>query len=166
MRIIFILIISIFWNTDIVKGEEVNRDSIVSALKLAYQRDQAPRKIIDSLMRLGVTDGNKYLPAIKQQEEADIINLKLALPIIDTIYKLGLYDLDTIAYKSCWIIIQHAPNDILSKYESFIKQLVIRDLISKQSYMAYTDRLRVRNSRAQIYGPCKKMVYRAKGSCK
>lgn len=35
--------------------EEKDRDRIIRILKEAYQRDQAPRMVIDSLMRNGVT---------------------------------------------------------------------------------------------------------------
>ena len=50
-----------------------------------------------------------------------------------------------------WIL-QHAPDVIMHKYEDFIKQLVERKLISVYSYMAYIDRCKVRQSKAQIYG--------------
>lgn len=135
-----------------VYGQDLKRDSVQIILEEAYQRDQAPRKIIDSLMRAGILDGNKYLPAIEQQQRADSMNLVLVPPLIDMIYESQMYDLDSMAYKACWTIIQHAPDNIMHKYENFIKQIVVKRLISIDSYMAYIDRCKVRQSKAQIYG--------------
>lgn len=149
--VLFVLINSVLvCHATMQKG--IDRKKIIKTLEEAYQRDQAPRLIIDSLMRSGVTDGNLYLPAITQQREADSINIKVVLPIIDTLYKFEIYDLDTIAYEWCWIIIQHANNDVMVGYTDFIEELANRDLISKSSYMKFVDRLEVRNERAQIYG--------------
>ena len=150
--VLFSLIIELFCLYPNVYGQESTRDSIQLLLKQAYQRDQRPRQTIDSLMRSGVIDGNKYLPAIEEQERADSINLVTVPPLIDKIYESQLYDLDTMAYQACWIVIQHAPDSIMHKYEDFIRQLVERKLISVSSYMAYIDRLQVRQSKAQIYG--------------
>jgi hypothetical protein len=132
--------------------KEIDREEIIKLLEEAYLRDQAPRLIIDSLMRNGVTDGNLYLPALTQQREADSINIEVVLPIVDTLYKDEIYDLDTIAYKWCWIVIQHANNDVMVGYTDFVEQLANRDLISKSSYMKFVDRLEIRKERAQIYG--------------
>lgn len=132
--------------------EDISRQKIYKLLEEAYLRDQAPRLIIDSLMRNGVTDGAILLPAITQQREADSINIDLVLPIVDSIYRLGIYDLEPVAYKRCWVIIQHSNNEIQAKYTDFIKQLSKRKLISISSYMAFIDRLHVRQEKAQIYG--------------
>lgn len=132
--------------------EEKDRDRIIRILKEAYQRDQAPRMVIDSLMRNGVTDGNLYLPAVYQQREADSINIKVVLPIVDSLYKYQIYDLDPIVYECCWIVIQHAGDEIMVKYARFVEQLAKRDIISSSSYMAFIDRLQVNRSKAQIYG--------------
>lgn len=132
--------------------ENIDRNKIVKLLEEAYLRDQAPRLIIDSLMRSGATDGNLFLPAITQQREADSINIKVVLPIIDTLYKYKIYDLDPIAYKGCWTVIQHADNEVMFGYTDFVEQLAKRDLIAKSSYMAFADRLQIRQKKAQIYG--------------
>lgn len=135
-----------------VNGQESTRDSIQLLLKQAYQRDQRPRQTIDSLMRSGIIDGSKYLQAIEEQQQADSLNLIIVPPLIDKISESQLYDLDSMAYKACWIVIQHAPDSIMYKYKNFIKQLVEKKLISVYSYMAYIDRGKVRQSKAQIYG--------------
>ncbi|WP_455586700.1 hypothetical protein [Bacteroides sp.] len=137
---------------NIAYGQDLKRDSIQIILEEAYQRDQAPRKIIDSLMRSGILDGNKYLPAIEQQQRDDSMNLVLVPPLIDKICESQMYDLDSMAYEACWLVIQHAPDSIMHKYEDFIKLLVVKKLISVDSYMAYIDRCKVRQSKAQIYG--------------
>lgn len=133
-------------------GQNPQRDSIKIILEEAYYRDQAPRQIIDSLIRTGILDGSEYLPLIEQQKQADSINLAVVLPIIDMIYESHLYDLDSMSYKACWTIIQHAPDAVMHKYEEFIRQLVKRRLISLNSYMSYIDRCKIRQSKAQIYG--------------
>lgn len=150
MRLVFVVFTCLVFCS--VTSQNLRRDTIITLLKEAYQRDQNPRKIIDSLMRSGIVDSNKYLPAIELQEKADNTNLLLIPPLIDEIFEHQIYDLDSIAYKACWTIIQHAPDSILHKYESFIKQLVAKKLISVKSYMAYVDRGQVRQSKAQIYG--------------
>ncbi len=149
---LILLLIHTFFMVSTGYGQNLQRDSIQTILEEAYYRDQAPRLIIDSLMRSGISDGNKYLPVIEQQEQADSMNLAIVPPIIDMIHKSQMYDLDSTAYKACWIVIQHAPDVIMHKYEDFIKQLVERKLISVYSYMAYIDRCKVRQSKAQIYG--------------
>lgn len=148
---IIVLFITFFMEHT-VYGQNIQRDSIKTILEEAYCRDQAPRQIIDSLMKSGISDGNEYLPIIEQQKQADSINLSVVLPIIDMIYESNLYDLDSISYKACWTIIQHAPDAIMHKYEEFIKQLAKRNLISTNSYMSYIDRCKVRQAKAQIYG--------------
>lgn len=82
-------------------GQNLQRDSIQIILEEAYYRDQAPRLIIDSLMRSGTSDGNKYLPVIEQQEQADSMNLAIVPPIIDMIYESQMYDLDSTACPRC-----------------------------------------------------------------
>ena len=150
--IILLILISSKLECYATMQKEIDRKKIMELLEGAYLRDQTPRLIIDSLMRSGVTDGNLYFSAITQQREADSINTKIVLPIIDTLYKFEVYDLDTIAYKWCWTIIQHANNDVMVGYTDFVEQLAKRDLISKSSYMAFVDRLQIRKKRAQIYG--------------
>jgi hypothetical protein len=130
----------------------IDREKILKILKEAYERDQAPRKIIDSLYRSGCTDGNQFLPAFAQQREADSINAKVVFPIVDTLYKYKIYDWDSIAYRHCWCIIQHADDEVMIKYTDFVEQLAKRDLISTSSYMAYSDRLQIDKGRAQLYG--------------
>jgi hypothetical protein len=132
--------------------QNLTRDSIQAIINEAYERDQAPRRMIDSLMRMGIVDGDKFLPAITQQKKADSINMAVVPPIIDLIIKRQLFDLDANTYRNCWTIIQHAPDSIQLKYDGFIKQLVLKRLISNESYMAYVDRTNVRQSKAQIYG--------------
>ena len=58
-----------------------------------------------------------------------------------------MYDLDSMSYKACWMVIQHAPDAIMHKYEDFIKQITIRKFISMNSYMAYIDRCKVWQSK-------------------
>lgn len=152
----YIIILFILTNSVIMchapMQKEIDRKKIMKSLEEAYLRDQAPRLVIDSLMRSGATDGNLYLPAITQQREADSINIKVVSPIVDTLYKYEIYDLDSIAYKWCWIVIQHANNDVMVGYTDFVEQLANRDLISKSSYMKFVDRLEIQKERAQIYG--------------
>lgn len=136
----------------VLNNNTIDRNKIAKLLKEASQRDQQPRLIIDSLMRVGVTDGNLYLPAIQQQQYADSINLEIVLPIIDILYKNKIYDLDTDSYNSCWLIIQHAENSIQYKYKDFIDLLAAKSLISKSSYMVFIDRLCVRKHQLQLYG--------------
>src|SRR6056297_2050725 len=94
----YIIILFILTNSVIMchapMQKEIDRKKIMKSLEEAYLRDQAPRLVIDSLMRSGVTDGNLYLPAITQQREADSINIEVVLPIVDTLYKYEIYDLD------------------------------------------------------------------------
>lgn len=135
-----------------IMQEKVDHDKLILILKDAYQRDQAPRVFIDSLMRNGVTDGNLFLSAINQQREADSININVVLPIIDSLYKFGIYNLDPVVYKCCWIIIQHADVQIMLRYVDFVEELKKRDLISANSYMAFIDRIRIYQEKAQIYG--------------
>lgn len=155
MRIIyitFLFIIEIFCLYTNVYGQESTRDSIQFLLEKAYLRDQRPRQTIDSLIRSNIIDGNKYFQAIEDQQQADSINLIIVPPLIDKISESQLYDLDSMAYKACWIFIQHAPDSIMHKYKKFINQLLEKKLISINSYMAYIDRGKVRQSKAQIYG--------------
>lgn len=151
MRIIFVFVYMCCLCVS-AYGQFLEKDSIQIILNEAYLRDQAPRKIIDSLIRTGTLDGNKYLPAIERQRHADSINLVLVSPLIDTIYESQMYDLDSTAYRACWTIIQHAPDSVMSKYSNFINMLATKRLISAYSYMAYIDRCKVRQQRAQIYG--------------
>ena len=130
----------------------LNRERIVSILNEAHQMDQAPRYIIDSLMRAGENDGNKYYEAILKMNHNDSLNQKTILPLIDSIYELQIYDLDSTAYNTCWEIIQHSPNEVLSKYYDFVNNLLKKSLIPRSSYMAYIDRVEVESSRPQLYG--------------
>lgn len=132
--------------------KNINRDRITQILKEAYTRDQAPRLIIDSLMRMGITDGNLFLPAIAQQHSGDSINLREVLPIVDTLFKYAIYDLEARAYETCWLVIQHASDNVRVEYTGFVEQLVNRKLISLSSYMAFVDRLNTDKYKAQIYG--------------
>jgi hypothetical protein len=132
--------------------EHFDRDSIALILKQVYARDQAPRLIIDSLMKKGITDGNLFLPTVMQQRSGDSINLKEVLPIVDAISKYAIYDLEAKAYETCWLVIQHADNNIKVKYTSFVEQLAKRKLIPLSSYMAFIDRLNIDKYKAQIYG--------------
>lgn len=150
--ILFLFIVNSGFVSRAAIQEEFDRKKIVKLLEEAYQRDQAPRAIMDSLMRNGVTDGNLFLPAIKQQREADSINHEVVLPIIDTLYKLQIYDLDSTVYKWCWVIIQHADNETMVKYADFIEHLAKRNLIPLTSYMSFIDRGQIRQEKAQIYG--------------
>lgn len=134
------------------RKESINRDSITLILKQAYIRDQTPRLIIDSLMRKGITDGNLFLPAIAQQHTDDSINLREVLPIADTISQYAIYDLEAKAYETCWLVIQHASDNVRVEYTGFVEQLVNRKLISLSSYMAFVDRLNTDKYKAQIYG--------------
>lgn len=149
-KYLILLLFLLFMNE--VFGQEFSRDSILAILKEAYELDQAPRRSIDSLIRLNESDGNKYLPFIEQQKQNDSINQIKILPIIDYIFKSQVYNLDTFVYNNCWIIIQHAPSYTLYKYKDFIKQLIEKNLISASSYMAYMDRCEVKKSKAQLYG--------------
>lgn len=146
------VLLYLFFMDSLAYGQSFQRDSIQLVLEEAYYRDQAPRQTIDSLMRSSTLDGNKYLLAIEQQEQADSVNLAVVLPIIDLIYESQIYDLDSMSYKACWTVIQHAPDAIMHKYEDFVKQIAIRKLLSMHSYMAYIDRCKIRQSKAQIYG--------------
>lgn len=141
-----------FARCSVPKDEKINRDRITQILKDARARDQEPRLVIDSLMRKGITDGNLFLPAIIQQKEADSLNQKIVLPIIETLVKYKVYDLDTTAYETCWLVIQHADNDIMVKHIEFVEQLARRKIISPSSYMAFVDRLNINKNKAQIYG--------------
>ncbi len=152
MNNICCLVLTVLFCMHGLSQQDFTRDSIQAILDDAYERDQTPRRMIDSLMRMGIVDGNKFLPAIVQQKQADSINMAVVPPIIDLIIKQQLFDLDASAYHACWTIIQHAPDSIQSKYDGFIKQLVLKRLISYESYMAYIDRINVRQSKAQIYG--------------
>ncbi len=139
-------------NFNNVYSQMLNRERIVSILNEGHQMDQAPRYIIDSLMRAGENDGNKYYEAILKMNHNDSLNQKTILPLIDSIYELQIYDLDSTSYNTCWEIIQHSPNEVLSKYYDFVNNLLKKGLIPRSSYMAYIDRVEVESSRPQLYG--------------
>lgn len=103
-------------------------------------------------MKKGITDGDLFISAIIQKQEADSINLEVIVPIIDMLYDYKIYDLGAVAYDNCWVIIQHSPLYIMNKYIKFVEELEKRKLVSKDSFMAYIDRLQVKQNKSQVFG--------------
>jgi hypothetical protein len=130
---------------------EIDKQRINEVLKQAYELDQKYRRIVDSLMKAEIYNEELAVAAYEMKEQ-DKRNIELVLPIIDSIIHYRIDDLDTLSYKACYLVIQHADVDIHNKYVDFVHHLAQKGYIPSLNYAWFVDRLLVGQGKVQKYG--------------
>lgn len=112
--------------------------------------DQRVRRQLDSLARAG-TDVTELLPLYEEMARTDAANQRKALPILEE-YLAGTLPLSDESLTTLYYVIQHADLPVQAKYAPFIRSLFERDIITNVEFAWFTDRLLVRQRKAQTYG--------------
>jgi len=132
-----------------IYGQNTSISQTDSLLKKVFALDQKYRILLDSLAQSGTVPDIELFYKIAKQ---DSVNQSITFPIVDKIIKGELGGLSDNSYRACYYVIQHSDGTSQLKYASFIKLLFNKKLISNEEYMWFTDRLHVRQHKAQVYG--------------
>lgn len=130
-------------------GQMTSISQTDSLLKEAFALDQKYRILLDSLAQSGTVPDIELFYKIAKQ---DSVNQSVTFPIVDKIIKGELGSLTDNSYRACYYVIQHSDGTSQLKYAPFIKSLFNKKIISNEEYMWFTDRLQVRQNKAQVYG--------------
>lgn len=132
--------------TSVAQHESLT-DSIDVLLREVLQRDQQVRN--DYNRCVSENDRKEKLEA---WEKGDSLNLSIVLPIIDSIMEGRLTDLSSDSWRSCFLVLQHAPSDVQMDYRDFVVEYYKKGYIMAYEYMIFIDRLLVGENRMQIFG--------------
>lgn len=132
-----------------IYGQNTSISQTDSLLKKVFALDQKYRILLDSLAQSGTAPDIELFYKIAKQ---DSLNQSVTFPIVDKIIKGELGGLTDNSYRACYYVIQHSDGTSQLKYAPLIKALFNKKLISNEEYMWVTDRLQVRQNKAQVYG--------------
>ncbi len=133
-----------------LRSQEVSGSHYDSVLRRIMEDDQRVRRQLDSLARAG-TDVTELLPLYEEMARTDAANQRKALPILEE-YLAGTLPLSDESLTTLYYVIQHADLPVQAKYAPFIRSLFERDIITNVEFAWFTDRLLVRQRKAQTYG--------------
>ena len=133
-----------------LRSQEVSGSHYDSVLRRIMEDDQRVRRQLDSLARAG-TDVTELLPLYEEMARTDAANQRKALPILEK-YLAGTLPLSDESLTTLYYVIQHADLPVQAKYAPFIRSLFERDIITNVEFAWFTDRLLVRQRKAQTYG--------------
>lgn len=152
-RLSYIVLIAVsIFNANILCSSEIEDKDLETIMMKVYDRDQAPRKILDSLLRHDSNDYSLFVEVTDHIEYNDSLNQSICFPIIDSLIINNLYDLSERDSNTLFLVIQHADLAYQLKYISFIEALTNRKLIDISSYMMFIDRIQVKQQKRQFYG--------------
>jgi len=140
----------LFSSTSLVAQEQQQNDPNTLILE-CYQKDQEVRKACEALSTDSKSKQQDIINCHLQAIKIDTENQQIAFPILDQYLKQEI-ELSSESLTALYYIIQHADGSKQEKYQSFVAQLFKENKITNQEYAWFTDRLDVRNNRAQTYG--------------
>lgn len=116
-----------------------------------FQKEQDIHKRCETLSSNPNSNQKELSDCYIAMSKIDIENQQLALPLLDS-YLNKQISLNNESLSNLYYIIQHADGEIQEKYKNFISDLFTKQIITNQEYAWFTDRLNVRNNKAQTYG--------------
>lgn len=138
--------------------QEIDKEKINKVLKEVHELDQKYRFKADSLARAKADMAAIAIASLPIAEQ-DQKNRDIVFPIIDSIIHYQINDLDSLSYKTCFLVIQHSVREVLQlpkekqkQYADFILSLAKDGYISKLNYAWFVDRMNVNVNKSQKYG--------------
>jgi len=116
----------------------------------AYHEDQENRSIVEKLLLDKSTPQDSLKKYVIQLKKVDMINQKVVLPILDR-YIANEIELTDSSLNAAYYIVQHASKEDQEKYSGFVEKLYKRQVIDKNEYTRFIDRVLVKNGKAQVY---------------
>ena len=150
MNRIISFILFIFCINSIVSAQTASShstDSINSMLKEVLYWDQKVRADYDKNQ-----DKSKEKELLNQWTLRDSLNQSLTFPVIDSIIAGNVKDLSYDSWRTCFFVLQHAPNREQVKYIDFVYEYFKKGYIQNYEYMIFCDRINVQQNRAQPFG--------------
>lgn len=130
----------------------MNIKKIKEELEKVYDNDQNIRLKWDELLNRYGKDSIEFKNYLLEVDDMQKRNL---LVVEDIISKYGWLSSKIIGYKAntaLFLIIQHADNNIMEKYNSIIQEAFKKGSIDNNSYAMFQDRLLLNKGKRQIYG--------------
>lgn len=151
MKNLAVILLFMCLHLNLVYSQIISKDSLNTILEHALQDDQKYRLTLESVS-FDVSQGSEYMEILQKMTLQDLENRKIVFPVIDLIRKYNIDSLSDAAYRGCYLVVQHAAGPDQVKYSAFISWLHRLHKISNTEFMWFTDRLHVRQQKAQIYG--------------
>lgn len=151
MRKLLIVLLLICLHLNAVHGQFVSKDSLNRILEQALQDDQKYRLALGSVS-FDVGPESPYMAILQKMTLQDQENRKIVFPVIDMIRTYNIDSLSDEAYRGCYLVVQHAEGSDQLRYAGFISWLHRLHKISNTEFIWFTDRLHVRQQKAQGYG--------------
>lgn len=151
MKSLAVILLFMCLHLNLVYSQIISKDSLNTILEHALQDDQKYRLTLGSVS-FDVSQGSEYMEILQRMTLQDQENRKIVFPVIDLIRKYNIDSLSDEAYRGCYLVVQHAAGPDQVKYSAFISWLHCLNKISNTEFMWFTDRLHVRQQKAQIYG--------------
>ncbi|MCC9043326.1 hypothetical protein LNQ81_11655 [Myroides sp. M-43] len=136
--------------TTIFSQELKDKDSNLLISEL-FQKEQDICKRCETLSSNPNSDQKELSNCYIAMSKIDSENQQLALPLLDS-YLNKQISLNNESLSNLYYIIQHAGGETQGKYKNFISDLFTKQIITNQEYAWFTDRLNVRNNKAQTFG--------------
>ena len=125
---------------------------LVAELRIIYEDDQFYRKDIEKM----IADKGRESPEVKEwlrlMDIADSINYVRVSKILDEYGWLGRDKIGDIGAHTLFLVIQHAPLDVQTKYLPMLKEAVMQKRASSHHLAMLEDRIATRTGREQLYG--------------
>ncbi|WP_343565723.1 hypothetical protein [Sphingobacterium sp.] len=116
----------------------------------AYHTDQENRTIVERLLLDKSTPQDSLKKYAVQLKKSDMVNQKVVLPILDK-YIAREVKLSDSSLNAAYYIVQHASKEDQEKYSNFVGKLFKKQVIDKNEYTRFVDRVLIKNCKAQVY---------------
>jgi uncharacterized protein YutE (UPF0331/DUF86 family) len=116
----------------------------------AYHDDQENRAIVEKLLLDKSASQDSIKKYAIQLKKSDMVNQKVVLPILDK-YIANAIALTDSSLNAAYYIVQHASKEDQEKYSNFVEKLYKKQVIDKNEYTRFIDRVLVKNNKAQVY---------------
>ncbi|MCC8424196.1 DUF6624 domain-containing protein [Mucilaginibacter sp. UR6-11] len=132
--------------------DTLNRKNVNAVLERLFDNDQNGRDKPAIILKKYGADSKEYQQAADELHKQDSINQKTVFNILDKYGWLPKSEISSKASNGIFYVIQHAGLDAQIKYEDIVMKAYSRKQIGDYEYAIFIDRLKMFESKNQIYG--------------
>lgn len=127
-------------------------DSLTKVLEEIYDKDQVPRRQLDSIQNQYGYNSNKVREQWRLIKRNDSSNIEIVESVLDNYGWLSEHNTSKNANSALFLVIQHADLNFQVKYIETLKRAVEKGNAKAFEYAYLLDRVNMRQGKLQIYG--------------